>query len=173
LYLAGAALIAAPAFAQHVPALDTKVLIGSVTYSGGQGQSFVIDVEENGNPVVGFSVSFDFDDTNDPFAYASDLRIDLYPPVGPATSIGGYDTPSDFPYDHQGPSDSGHFDSGPHYAWTPGVPKGGTWGFTLINDFSFNGAVSWNNVSITLHKVPEPATLSLLALGGLALLRRR
>lgn len=171
-----ALLIAAPAFAQHVPALDEKIELGSFTLAGGQSATVDRIIAPNNNPVVGFSVSFDYDDTVDPFAYASDLRISIFPPAGPPVAIGGYDnfvSPPDIPYDHQGPSDTGHFDSGPHYAWQPGIPKGGPWVFNLLNDFSFNGAVSWNNISITLHKVPEPATLSLLALGGLALLRRR
>lgn len=169
-----ALLIAAPALAQHVPALDEKIELGSFTLAGGESATVDRIIQPNNNPVVGFSVSFDYDDTNDPFAYASDLRIEIFPPAGAPTSIGGFDTASTFLYDHQGPSDTGHFDSGPHYAWPPpGIPKGGPWVFNLTNDFSFNLAVQWNNVSITLHKVPEPATLSLLALGGLALLRRR
>ena len=171
-------LAAAPAFAgppAHDPLLDQMLNLGNHTIAGGATDNVAIPVLPNNNPVVGFSISFDYNDAADSFAYASDLRVVITPPFSAPYSIGGFSTPSDTVYDHQGPSDTGHYDSGPHYAWLAagGTPKGGLWTFGLTNNYGPNGAVQWNNVIITLHKTPEPGSLGLLAMGGLALLRRR
>jgi len=45
--------------------------------------------------------------------------------------------------------------------------------FSIQADISFDdGTTLWSNI-LTFHVIPEPATLSMLALGGLALIRRR
>jgi len=50
----------------------------------------------------------------------------------------------------------------------------GDWGWIGVDDFQMIGALPWDvGGTYTLTVVPEPATMSLLALGGVALLRRR
>jgi len=44
---------------------------------------------------------------------------------------------------------------------------------TLKLDSVYSGGAQWGSLSREIQFVPEPATLSLLALGGLAVLRRR
>lgn len=171
-------LASVPAFAgppAHDPLLDQVIPLGSHTLAGGASVPLEVQIPPNNNPVVGFSVSFDYNDAADTFAWASDLRIAITPGFGAPYSIGGFSTVSDTQYSWFTNTDTntGHFDSGPHYAWPAGIPKDGLWNFVLRNDYSFNGAVQWNNVTLTLHKTPEPTSLGLLGIGALALLRRR
>jgi len=170
-----ALLVAAPALAQHNPQLDQKLNLGSFQVAGPDAPITVtIDVGSNPNPVVGFSMSFDFSDPTNSFAYASDMKMTIAPNTGPSVVFGGFDNPGQlWDFDGFGSDGSGHYESGPHYVWEAGIPKDGIWKFTIDNDWNPSPAVGYNNISVTLHKVPEPATLSLLALSGLALIRRR
>lgn len=161
------------------PELDQEVFLGDHVLGPLQEVTIPIYLEENDNPVVGFSVSLTFLDHGEgTFSYASDLRMFMDAPFG-SLSIGGYDSrdESDLLWDFQGEEsdESGPYASGPHLVWAPeGVPKGGEWVFTLRNDWSGSmDNIEWNNVVVTLHKIPEPATAAaLLVLGGLALRRR-
>jgi len=176
-----ALLIAVPAIAQpHDPLLDEVLNLGSHSLGGDLSVVVPVDVVENGNEVIGFSISFDFSDPGDSASYASDLRVTIAPPNGPSASIGGFPDPTPGPttflYSFQGfgSDPAGAYSSGPHYAWPePGITKGGLWNFTLLNDWATSGVVGWNNVQLTLHKVPEPGSLALLVMGAGMLIRRR
>ncbi|HMQ16236.1 MAG TPA: PEP-CTERM sorting domain-containing protein [Phycisphaerae bacterium] len=172
-----ALLVAAPVLAQqHDPTLDQKIVLGSFTLAGGQSADVLVDVGYNFNNVVGYSMSMDYVDNPNSGSWASDMKLDIVPATGPAVTRGGYDSAPVNVWDYNGSGSdlSGHYASGPHYDWpAPGIVKDGIWRFTVKNDWSFSPAVGYNNFSVTLHKIPEPATLSLLALGSLALLRRR
>ncbi|MBW7904618.1 MAG: PEP-CTERM sorting domain-containing protein [Phycisphaerae bacterium] len=172
-----ALLVAAPALAQqHDPGLDQKIVLGSFTLSGGQSAEVLVDVGYNFNNVVGYSIKMDYVDNPNSGSWASDMKLDIFPATGPATTRGGYDSSpvNVWDFDGFGSDQTGTYTSGPHYDWpAPGIAKDGIWRFVVKNDWSFSPAVQYNNFSVTLHKIPEPATLSLLALGSLALLRRR
>jgi len=162
------------------PGLDQQIFLGDFELDALEEITVPVPIEENNNPVVGFSVDLFFQDLGEgTFSYASDLRMLIDTPASGGLSIGGYDNEafSDLLWDFQGSGSdlSGDYHSGPHLFWEPkGIPKGGEWLFTLINDWSGSqDGVQWNSVVVTLHKVPEPATVLLLALGGLAALRRR
>lgn len=171
-----ALLIAAPAIAQpHNPLLDEVLNLGSHSLAGSQFVQVPVDVVENGNEVIGFSVSFNYVDNPNTGSWASDLRITVAPPSGASAILGGYDAPGiDYTFSGSGSDLSGAYSSGPHYVWPePGIAKGGLWNFTIENDWSSSSGAQWNNIQLTLHKVPEPGSLALLVMGAGMLIRRR
>jgi hypothetical protein len=154
-------------------AQTTEVInLGNFTLAGGQSAV----VAYNGDPanltgVQGFKISFDYDDTADPFAYASDLRFTFN---GWNWSVGGFTTASNADWTFDGPSDTGSFSHDTPTVWADApFAKDALTSFTLANDYSFNGAVQWNNVTLTLYKVPAPGALALLGIAGIVGTRRR
>lgn len=154
---------AASAGATYTEVID----LGSVTLSGGQSQT----LNYNGDPgntdgVIGFMISFDFADSIDTFAYASDLMISF---DGWDYTVGGYDNLTNN-YDFQGfgSDEPGFYSHDASDAWvnTP-MLKDVLISFTLTNDFSFNEPTTWNNIQITLVKVPGPGAVALLGVAGL------
>lgn len=165
-----AAIGAATAVAGSASAGIVEVInIGNLTLAGNQSITIPYQADPgNTSAVIGFTVELDFDDSNDPFAWASDLKLDFN---GWGYSVGGY-TSMVNPWDFQDSDPAGHyFHDG--IGDLDGLAKSDLTGFTFTNDFSFNFAVSWNNVVITLYKVPAPGALALFGLVGLAGSRRR
>ena len=102
--------------------------------------------------------------------------------VGDTTPVGAYDAkPSDSPY--------GTFDQGGNLwegtealidATSERVVRGGSYSSSgcayylhRASPYSFDPTIEFDDVGFRVAAVPEPATLSLLALGGLGLIRRR
>lgn len=140
-----------------------------------------IDVVGNNQPVVGFQFDMDFVNVFHDSSWASDLEFKITTPDGGTFIVGqeefnGGDPfgPQDDIWDFDGPKSdpTGHYTSD-HFpsAWTGGIEKGGRWTFMLAD--TWDGGVEYNNMSVTLLKIPSPAPLALIGLWGLATRRRR
>lgn len=169
----------------HAGFVIETLSLGDFTLAGDD-SAFVAYNNPDNLPIIGFTVSFDFDTTADQFAWASDLRITF---EGLGFNIGGFPAGGatfDWDFQGSGSSDSGFYEqlsTANAFAGGP-LAKGDLSGFTLLNSFSFNGPVSWNNVSINLLSdpptpsgaaVPAPPTLltALVAVPLLGWYRRR
>ncbi|MEE9128472.1 MAG: hypothetical protein V3T84_00505, partial [Phycisphaerales bacterium] len=51
------------------------------------------------------------------------------------------------------------------------IPKGGDWNFMFAE--TWDGGVEYNNLTITLLKIPSPGALALIGVAGLVSPRRR
>ncbi len=141
------------------------------------GPSIDFTLEENGNAVIGFRVEFDFTNQFDDSSWASDLEFKLTDPGGKTYVVGqqafdGGDPfgPEDFIWDFDGA------DSQPSGFYTSthtigAVDKGGTWNVMLAE--SWDGGVAFDNISLTLIKIPAPGALALLGVAGLLGVSRR
>lgn len=182
--------LAVPATADYIPALDETFVIGSFYLDPLETESTTYEIAEQGNTVVGFSVAFDYDELpQEDSSWASDLLLEIVGPSGSSFLMGGDATASDLRWDFHGSAsdEPGYYEQSPVLADDDGNPafnsngmggtsEGGTWTFYLTDDwFSANEVQNvYTDVTITLHKVPEPASVSLLCLGmGLLAVRRR
>lgn len=152
-----------------------KISLGTFSAPGGQSSFFeYLGNPDNTDDIIGFTVSFIFNDAADPFAWASDLRLDIVFQGG-IYSVGGFSTLVN-PWDFQG---SGSNPAGSYFHEACYVWEGNPFskldlkGFQLTNDYGFNGAVAWQDISITLYKVPAPGALALLGMAGVTGARRR
>lgn len=142
--------------------------------------NFDLVVDENGQPVVGFRIDFDYVNIFDDSSWASDLEMKLTTPDGQVTvygqdSFNGGDPfgPQDFVWDFDGVGSqpSGHYTS-THLLWHDSpIPKGGDWNFMFAE--TWDGGVEFNNLTITLLKIPSPGALALIGVAGLVSPRRR
>ncbi len=142
--------------------------------------NFDLVVDENNQPVIGFRIDFDFVKVIADSSWASDLEMKLTTPGGQITvygqeSFNGGDPfgPQDFVWDFDG---VGSQPSGPytstHLVWHDNpIPKGGDWNFMFAE--TWDGGVEYNNLTITLLKIPSPGALALLGVAGLVSPRRR
>ena len=166
------------------PALDEVIFIGTVgPLIGGQSANFLLNLD-NPNAVIGFSFQGDYV-LQPGGGWGSDMNMRITGPSGSTVAIGGFGSPSDLDWDFQG-SDSGplgFYDSGPHFHMDSGAPvfnsngdgstnKTGFWLFTFTQDFGSDPTI-WENVQVTLHKIPAPGAMALLGLAGLMGGRRR
>ncbi len=68
---------------------------------------------------------------------------------------------------------SGIFTSNDSIAWSGPADTQGVWEVFIFEDFDDFGVDGILNGTLTINKVPAPASLALLGMGGLAALRRR
>ena len=134
-------------------------------------------LEENGNAVIGFRVDFDFTNQFNDSSWASDLEFKLTDPGGKTFVVGQADFNGGDPF---GPQDAvWDFDGAQgqpdgHYTSTHDIgptDKGGTWNVMLAE--TWDGGVAYDNISLTLIKVPTPGALALLGVAGLLGVSRR
>lgn len=170
--------------AGYDPALDEVLFVGTVgPISDGQSMSFDF-LLDNPNQVIGFSFAGDYV-VQDPGGWGSDTHMRITGPSGSTVGIGGFGSPSDLDWDFQGPDSAplGFYSSGPHFHGAKGAPvfnsngdgstnKPGNWSIVFTQDFGAAGTI-WENVEITLHKIPAPGAMALLGVAGLMGGRRR
>ena len=136
--------------------------------------SFDVFLEANNNPVVGFAIAFDYINQNVDSSWASDLELQITTPSGSVWIVGqssfnGGDPfgPQDDIWDFDGPNSEpdGHYFSD-HFPWKD-LPeeKGGIWNFMFTE--TWDGATSYNNVVVSLYKIPAPGGLAILGIAGL------
>ncbi|MCK4658295.1 MAG: PEP-CTERM sorting domain-containing protein [Phycisphaerae bacterium] len=104
-----------------------------------------------------------------------DITIaDGFPEV-PTPIVEGTYCPTDFtgylPDDFPAPAPAGPW--GEELAVFSGLGGNGTWSLYAVDDASYDTGAIAGGWSISITQVPEPTMLSLLGLGGLALVRRR
>lgn len=178
LLVLAAAATAAAGDLGYDPALDEKLDIPTFGLADDESVTFSFDLPENGNPVVGFSFSGTVSGISGTSTWASDTVLRIDAPGGGNVTAGGFNFPNDldWDFDGSGSTDDGTYASGPHLVdrlgdplFGGGTPKGGTWSFTFTQSFGVaDQTVSWEGVSIVLHKIPTPGALALLGLAGLA-----
>lgn len=181
--LAVAGTAAATEGLDYDPELDEKIVVPSFALADEESFVFTVDLQENGNPVVGFSFSGVVSGISGTATWASDTLLTIGAPEGDSVVIGGFLAENDLDWDFQGSgsTDDGAYASGPHLEDADGLPlfgggtgKGGTWSFTFTQTFGVTDqSVAWDEVSIVLHKIPAPGALALIGLAGLGGGRRR
>ena len=144
--------------------------------------NFDLVLEDNNQLVIGFRIDFDYDDQFQDSSWAQDLELKLTTPDGQVIIYGQLDPGNNFG-DPFGPSDEGwDFEgigsdlSGPytstHFTWHDDpIQKGGDWNFMFAE--TWDGGVGYNNLTITLLKIPSPGALALIGVAGLVAPRRR
>ncbi|MCH7848398.1 MAG: hypothetical protein IIB53_08550 [Planctomycetes bacterium] len=142
--------------------------------------NFDLVLGDNNQPVVGFRIDFDYVNIFDDSSWASDLEMKLTTPGGQVTvygqeSFNGGDPfgPQDFVWDFDGVDSqpSGSYTS-THLLWHDNpIPKGGDWNFMFAE--TWDGGTEYNNLTITLLKIPSPGALALIGVAGLVAPRRR
>ena len=155
-------------FAVHPTDVESKVF------------NFDLVLGDNNQPVVGFRIDFDYVNILNDSSWASDLEMKLTTPGGQVTvygqkSFNGGDPfgPQDFVWDFDGldSQPSGPYTS-THLLWHDNpIPKGGDWNFMFAE--TWDGGVEYNNLTITLLKIPSPGALALIGVAGLVAPRRR
>jgi len=140
--------------------------------------SFTVVDPPNNNQIIGFDFQYDFAETPNDASWASDLQLCLTPPGGTQICYGGFggDAPVSaafWPFDGPASDAAGHYGAS-FSPWAAAPAPKGQWTITVENDWDTDpGNTHFNNMVLTFIKTPEPATLGMLAIGGLALLRRR
>jgi len=142
--------------------------------------TFTVVDPPNNELILGFDFQFDFDDPSNDASWASDLQLCLTPPGGTQVCYGGFssDAPASvalWPFDGPASDVSGHYGAS-FMPWAAAPAPKGQWLVTVENDYDADSTVNvtgFNNMVLTFIKTPEPATLSMLVMGSLALLRRR
>jgi hypothetical protein len=171
------------------PSLDEVIVINggeSFSLAALESITFEVELDSNPNPVIGFSFAGVIQGISGTAAWASDTKLEIVAPDGTMHDIGGFTNASDNDWDFDGSqsTDDGFYAHGlgspfgngePDFAFDK-ISKGGTWSFTISNDWGGAPDIVWKGVSIVLHKqaaVPAPGALALLGLAGLAGARRR
>ncbi len=142
--------------------------------------NFDLVLDENGMPVIGFRIDFDYVNILDDSSWASDLEMKLTTPNGETLvygqkSFNGGDPfgPQDDIWDFDGPdSQPSGFYTSTHFPWHDNpIQKGGNWNLMFAE--TRDGGVQFNNLTITLLKIPSPGALALIGVAGLVSPRRR
>ncbi|MCZ6857332.1 MAG: hypothetical protein O7F70_04980 [Gemmatimonadetes bacterium] len=142
--------------------------------------NFDIVLDENNQPVIGFRIDFDYVNIFDDSSWASDLEMKLTTPNGQTLVYGqkefnGGDPfgPQDDIWDFDGPdSQPSGFYTSTHFPWHDNpIQKGGNWNLMFAE--TRDGGVQFNNLTITLLKIPSPGALALIGVAGLVRPRRR
>lgn len=148
-------------------AANAQEVVNVGTFNLVPGQPLVINFPATGSNYDSMIFAGTYIDLADPFAFATDLKVEVQSPGGQFYSVGGFDDVINaWPTMGTG---AGTYSETVAFGWSE--PMTGPWTFTLINDFTSNVGLDWENVSITL--VPAPGAAALMGMGGLLAFRRR
>lgn len=154
---------------------NTEVFqLPNVTLGAGQSVQFDLLLVDNPKGVVGFKFEFDYFEPFSDASFASDLQLQLMSPLGDTFIVGGFDNvaAANALWSFTGPDPGNFMDE--FFPWKEDPRPKGPWTLSLTNDWAADPFPNeYNNMTITFYKIPEPATLVLLALGGLIGRRRR
>ncbi len=157
------------------PALDQVISIndGDSFDVTGAPITFSVTLDPSDNPIVGFSFegTIFINPTGFP-GLPSHTQLQITLPDSSTYIVGGT-TGFDNPWDFQSAVDANHatYQHGPDFN-LPDLLPGGTWQFTFVRTAGFATA-SWSDVTITLHSIPSPGAVTLLAMGVIGSRRRR
>lgn len=148
--------------------ITETIFIGSVNPNNG-GNIFVpyVNPPGNNNPIVGFAITLDFVGGGGTFATDLQLTFDFggFTQSFGGESAGGVGTPWGWDID------PGFYSFEACEIWINNpIPKSDLIGFQLTDLW---GGGTWNNIEITLYKVPAPGALALLGMAGVTGARRR
>ena len=176
----GLGLVALPATANNFdPDLDIVVNLGQFTvFADAGGDPIVVKFNVTGpGDVVGFSFGGDASGLTGNGTWASDTRLSVRIDGTEQFNIGGLvGRDNDWDFQGSGSTNDGPYASGPHlFAKDNPIDAGAMWTFAFFHNWNSASAapISWENVTITLHRVPAPGAMALLGLGGLVAGRRR
>lgn len=143
--------------------------------------NFDLVIEDNPFPVIGFRIDFDWVDLLGDSSWAADLEMKLTTPGGQVLVYGQEAFNFGDPF---GPQNGGVWDfdgafseetgtyTSTHLPWHDNpIPKGGDWNFMFAE--TWDGGTEYNNLTITLLKIPSPGALALIGVAGLVAPRRR
>ena len=161
------------------PDLDIVVTLGDfIVFPDAAGNPITVGFNLTGpGDVVGFSFAGDASGVSGNGTWASDTRLSVQIDGSEQFNIGGL-VGRDNDWDFQGSAsnDDGSYASGPHlFAKDNPIADGAAWSFVFFHNWNSASAapITWDNVNITLHRVPAPGALALMGLGGLVVGRRR
>ncbi len=168
------------AVASQADAQSTNVDLAGITVEGNPGTVIEIAKTDPSKRVTGIKWEFEYE-ANSP-SWGSELRIDIDGVGGAGDGFSwsagteGESCNGDCDVDFGFPGSSGIFQSGGAFPIDAAVPE--FWVITFsdtFNDTAVNPDGQFLSGKLTINKVPEPATFSLLGLSllGLAACRRR
>ncbi|MCC5822863.1 MAG: PEP-CTERM sorting domain-containing protein [Phycisphaerales bacterium] len=174
----GFASTAALADGTFDPSLDVVIDLGS----------FTVVADAGGNPtpvnftvtgpsdVIGFTFAGDAVGVGGTGTWASDTRLSVLVDGSEVFNVGGLvGRDNDWSFQGSVSTDDGFYSSTHIIAKDNPVAGGAEWTFSFFHNWNSTAAtpITWENASITVHRVPAPGAMALLGLGGLAAGRRR
>lgn len=160
------------------PSLDVTLDLGAFTLisaaNGGSPVSFV--VESGPSDVVGYSFEGTVSGITGNGTWASDMQMRIFLEGTLIYTIGGFPSDAAWAFDGGGSTNDGTYIQPITFlAKDDPVPGGLQWEIQFLNGWNSTASATmeWSDVSFTIHRIPAPGAVALLALAGLAGSRRR
>jgi serine protease AprX len=146
---------------EHEPSLDEDLALEPFTLPA-QGEGVIERDATGGQDSRGMVIGFTFEGTvagiSGVGTWASDMVMTMTAPDGTSFTVGGFSTPHpDWDFQGSGSNNDGTYASthiGTDIFGAEGVEDVGTWEFEF--EHTWNDAMDWTDVTITLHKAPLP-----------------
>lgn len=141
------------------PARDEVLALDDFNLPGSGNSSTSVEggVSTDGS-VIGFSFEGTVSGITGTNTYASDMAMTVTAPDGPSYTVGGFQTGNpEWDFQGGGSDDDGTYASthlGAGIFGSEGTADDGTWQFDF--EHTYNDAMDWTSVTVTLHKLPPP-----------------